>query len=371
MKTLKTILFFSFSVFFFACQKKDDEVKEIKSNLAVLKTLAIKEIPDYTLTIDEKKKQLKGYFAYNPTYVSVLENGATPVFKISEKAIVKVGDKVLKSGATKVRLKKVLTDRDIDIMGTKVTVKDTHFTGEVKVVAEDGQNTQQYILMLYMVGQAINTAKLVESYYPTAKYIGVHRSSSASKAQLDRVYNGVKKIMNSLDSTIVRGILKNNAKLLVLRDEAEATSEPYFMQLTPLEGIYVNNGGKDETLPDATTGIASSELEFTYLSVYYAISIEPSLTECFTELKAAYKEAADKGLFKPGDAYKDGYNDPIHAVASRNNVLKYGSFIFNLYKTYYTSNRMTTLGEYKIADRADILSKNPLAHAFMKKYFDK
>ena len=336
---------------------------------AILNSLSIKELPNYSLDIDEKNKTVKGKLAYNPSYVNFLENGATLEFKISEKATIRLDGKNLNG---KARLKKTLTDRTISVMGRSVKVKDTHFSGTISITAENGRTKQDYTLTIKMIGQEIDSSKLVESYHPTTKYIGVHRSKYATKAQLDRVYNGIKKVTNKLDPKIAKGLLDNNAKLLVISNEREAMSNPYFMQLLPLEGIYTNNGGKDESITDSHTGISTAELEFCYLTVYYAISVENSLNQYFSELKAAYKEAFDKGLFKPGPAYVDGYMDHIHARASKDNVLKYGSFMFNLYKVYYTSNTIDskTKPEYKVYNRSEILSKNPLAHQFMKAYFD-
>ena len=348
-----------------------------QNHVAYLRTISVKEIPVY-LSIDDANKKILGFLAYNSAYVKILEDGATIVFNVAENATVAIGSQNIVSGTTKIVFTKRLTDRQITIgedddgNEMKVTVQDIHFEGVVKVTSEDGKSTENYDLKLDIKGQALDKTKLIESREATTKYIGVHRSANANTAQLERVYNGVKTITDKLHPRIANALLKNNVKLLVLKDENEAVSEPYWMQLMPLEAIYVNNGGVDETLPDLTTGISTGELEFCYMTIYYAISTDSELQTAFNELKAAYNEAFATKHFIPGAAYVDGYQDPIHPVASKNNVLKYGSFVFNLYKVYYTKNNITPTAdaEYKVFSKNEMNTKNPLAQAFMKKYFD-
>ena len=338
-----------------------------------LHVLSIKEIPDFSFNIDKTKKEIKGILGYNPSYMNPLKNGCTFIFQVSDAAKLAINE-IQIGAATKITMTKTQIDRSINIMGNPMILKDNRFSATVEVIAED-LSKETYTLQLDIKGQPIDATKLSQSIYPTAKYIGVHRSPRATKAQLNRVYNGVNKITDRLDPFIQKALLKNKVTLLVLENEREVMAEAsYFLKLQPLEAIYGNNGGKDETLPDPTTGISTGELEFCYMTIYYAISIEPELSTAFNELKTAYDEAFNKSprLFSPGAAYQDGYSDPIHPVASQNNVLKYGSFVFNLYKVYHTKNTIpsSNASEYQVFSRSEMQAKNPLAHAFMKKYFD-
>lgn len=201
--------------------------------------------------------------------------------------------------------------------------------------------------------------------------IAVYGSKTISKAQYDRVVTDIRHVLSTLDSQIKNGLFASHAKLLVVKDEAEVEGDiSYYTKLLPLEAIFADNGGTDETLPSSTdVGLSNTKLEMMYLCVYYSLLTDPGLSSIYEELKAAYKEASDNGIFTPGDAYKDGYVDEIHQNASDQNALKYGSYLYNLYKIYF-GNQSGAPGEFTITTKAQLKAQNVKGHDFIRNYFE-
>ena len=342
-------------VVIFSCTKEKDEIKKSKAN--VLTEFSIPGIGK--LILDKTKKTLHLERWYNPDYIKILSREFVPTFKISEKATLIFDKKTISKGG-KIQLKKI-TDSD----------KSTRFTGAIKVKAENG-DLNTFTITVKIKGTDVDKNFLPQGYYPTEKYIGVYRTKKVSEEQLNRVYNDVKWCMDRMSDDLKNAMVKHGAKLLVAENEMEVAADDYFLSLIPLEGIYVNNGGTDETQPDSKTGISTAKLELMYLSVYYALLVAPTLQTEYQELQAAYKEAADKKLFTPGPAYQDGYTDQIHENASKKNALKYGSFIFNIYRLYFSNpgSISATKYEYKIGSKKDMQTKNPKAYAFLQKHYD-
>ena len=72
-----------------------------------------------------------------------------------------------------------------------------------------------------------------------------------------------------------------------------------------------------------------------YLIVYYALLTESELSDKFAELMEAYEQAHDASIFALGEAYQYGYINKILMNASKQNILKLGSYLFGLYSICY------------------------------------
>ncbi len=217
----------------------------------------------------------------------------------------------------------------------------------------------------------ISTDVITKRNEQTASYIAVYGTSTVSQESYDRVYTDVKFVMDRMDDGIKQGMLNANAKMLVVQNEEELESNiNYFMTFLPTESIYTNNGGTDESLPSSTdVGLSNTKLELMYLCVYYSLLTETNLATKYNELKLAYEEAVSANIFTPAAAYVDGFIDDIHQNASDNNALKYGSYLFNLYKLYF-GNDSGQADEFSITTKAQLQAQNPLGYNFISTYFN-
>lgn len=206
----------------------------------------------------------------------------------------------------------------------------------------------------------------------TKNNIAVYGSKNVTKEAYDRAYNDIKFVLSKTNTKIKEGLFSSSVKMLVVQNEEELEKNiQFFKTLLPVESIYTNVEGKDETLASSSeVGLSSTKLELMYLCVYYSLLTEKDLESKFTELKKAYVEAADtKKIFTPGEAYKDGYIDEIHMNASNKKALKYGSYLFNLYKLYFGNDKGNP-GEFIITTKNQLKTQNPLGFNFIKENFD-
>jgi hypothetical protein len=182
--------------------------------------------------------------------------------------------------------------------------------------------------------------------------------------------NDIKSVLGTLDSNIKTGLFNSGAKMLIVKNEDELESNiEFFTSLLPVEAIFTDSEGVDETLPtDEHYGVSSTKLELMYLIVYYSLLTEESLSEQYTALKAAYAQASEKAIFTPGEAYQDGHEDDIHQNASEKNALKYGSYLYNLTQLYFGNDKGQP-GEFTISTKAELKTQNALGYTFMEKYF--
>lgn len=203
----------------------------------------------------------------------------------------------------------------------------------------------------------------------TASCIAVYGTSTVSKAQYDRVYNSVKSTLADIDNRIVQGMLNSKAKIIVADNEEQVENNiDIFMKHLPAEIIYVNQDGEDESLPGSSgAGVCTTELELMYLVVYYSLLTESTLSAEYGELKAAYAEASQAKIFTPGEDYQDGADDPAHQNASANNALKYGSYLFGVYKLYFGDGTGSP-GEFTITSKAQLAAQNPKGYQFIRSY---
>ncbi|WP_299159245.1 hypothetical protein [uncultured Tenacibaculum sp.] len=222
-----------------------------------------------------------------------------------------------------------------------------------------------------IITDPVNTELITKRNEQTANHIAVYGTSTVSQESYDRVYADIKSVMDKMDDGIRQGMLNANAKMLVVQNEEELESNiNYFMTFLPTESIYTNNGGTDESLPSSTgVGLSNTKLELMYLCVYYSLLTESNLTAEYDELKKAYEEAVSANIFAPAAAYVDGFVDDIHQNASDNNALKYGSYLFNLYKLYF-GNDSGQAGEFTITTKAQLQAQNPLGYNFISTYFN-
>ena len=203
----------------------------------------------------------------------------------------------------------------------------------------------------------------------TTGNIAVLGTKSVSEAQFNRAYADITSAVNALDPRIRNGLLTSGAKLIVAANEEELVEEIDFYQtLFPLEAIFTDIDGTDETLP-GVIGVTGTRLELMYLVVYYALLTDPGLKAIRTELTGAYDEAQERGLFRPGEAYEDGFVDEIHLNASRSNALKYGSYLFGLYGLYF-GNGTSQPSEFSISTRDQLATSNPKGFEFVASYLD-
>ena len=204
------------------------------------------------------------------------------------------------------------------------------------------------------------------------KYIAVYGTGSVKKESYDRAYTDIKFVMDNMDAGIKKGLFASNAKMLIVKNEDELEDDiDYFTSLLPLEAIYTSQDGVDETLPSATgVGLSNTKLEFMYLCVYYSLLTDSKLSAKFDALKKAYKQATDAKIFTPGEAYQDGKEDEIHTNASKKKALKYGTYLYNLYRLYF-GNDKGKAGEFTITTKAQLKAKNQLGYDFMKSNFEK
>jgi len=205
----------------------------------------------------------------------------------------------------------------------------------------------------------------------TQDCIAVYGSNEVSEEQFSRGYADITDVLSAMDGGIRQGLLNAGAKMLIVSNEAELEKDiGFFLTLLPVEAVFADNGGVDETLPDSTgSGVSTTKLELMYLVVYYSLLKEPSLSDTYRELRDAYSQAMEASIFSPGEAYEDGYVDEIHRHASEQHALKYGSYLFGLYAIYF-GNDSGQPGEFTITTKAGLQERNPLGDAFVKKFLD-
>ena len=157
--------------------------------------------------------------------------------------------------------------------------------------------------------------------------------------------------------------------LIVSNEQALEDNIAYFQSLLPVEAIYTEQDGLDETLASAeNAGLSNTKLKLMYLVIYYSLLTEDNLSTAYSELQTAYAEARSKNLFTPDEAYQDGYDDEIHQHASDNHALKYGSYLFNLAKLYFGDDTGPA-GEFNITTREQLQRDNPLGYQVMENLF--
>ncbi|PKG37651.1 hypothetical protein [Psychromonas sp. Urea-02u-13] len=199
--------------------------------------------------------------------------------------------------------------------------------------------------------------------------IAVYGTHGVEKAAYDRAVEDIAEVLGSLNAEVKLGLLNAGVKMLVVEDEGTLDKHiEYLMTLLPLEAVFSNDGGTDETLEN-DNGLSSTKLELMYLIVYYSLLTEADLSEQYQQLQSAYTEAVDNGLFVPAEAYQDDYVDAVHQNASDKNTLKYGSYLFNLANIYF-GNDVAVAGEFTITTVAQLEANNPLGFAFVEALFD-
>ena len=205
----------------------------------------------------------------------------------------------------------------------------------------------------------------------TSNYIAVYGSKTITEDAYNRAYHDVKNALDNMDNGIKQGLLNAGVKMLVVSNEDELENNiDYFITLLPVEAIYTDNEGRDETLSTSTdVGLSSTKLELMYLCVYYSLLTESNLSAKYSELSQAYNQAANSNIFTPEEAYQDGYIDEIHQNASDKHALKYGSYLYNSYKVYF-GNDAGVAGEFSITTKSELQTQNPLGYAFIMENFE-
>jgi hypothetical protein len=232
----------------------------------------------------------------------------------------------------------------------------------------------QYDALDFEVSGAVVDTKKADTFsYITeqgADSIAVYGSKSVGEASYQRALADVKDIVDFLNEDVRQGLFNSGVKMLVVENEDELESNiDYFMSLLPVEAIFTNNEGEDETLvSDERAGLSNTKLEMMYLVVYYSLLTESELSEQYLALQNAYQEAHSKGLFNPDEAYQDGYVDEIHQNASDKNALKYGSYLYNLAKVAF-GNQQGISGEFTLTTTEELMAENPLGYEVLTKIF--
>jgi len=224
-----------------------------------------------------------------------------------------------------------------------------------------------------VTGSVVDSQKAETFSYITeqnAETIAVYGSKSVDEAAYQRALADVKDIIEFLNEDVRQGLFNSGVKMLVVENEDELESNlDYFMSLLPLEAIFTNNEGEDETLTsEERAGLSNTKLELMYLVVYYSLLTESELSGQYLALQNAYEEAKSKGLFNPDEAYQDGYVDEVHQNASDKNALKYGSYLYNLAKVAF-GNQQSLAGEFTLTTTEELMSENPLGYAVLTEIF--
>ena len=128
---------------------------------------------------------------------------------------------------------------------------------------------------------------------PTDDCITVYGSETVSEPAFRRAYSDVKDVMGKMNHDIMKGMLNSEVKMLVVKNEEELESNlDFFMSILPLEAVFTDNDGFDETTTsDLNAGLSTTKLELTYLSVYYSLLTVPMLSDIFVKLQKAFTEA--------------------------------------------------------------------------------
>ena len=203
----------------------------------------------------------------------------------------------------------------------------------------------------------------------TPDCIAVYGTHSVTTQQYDRAHADIQEVLGMMNVGLRDGLLNSEAKMLVVENEDELdTHLDYLMTLLPLEAVFTNLEGTDETLESPSgAGLSSTKLELMYLVVYYSLLTEPGLSDPYAELQQAYLEGVSAG-FAPGPAYQDEEVDEIHQNASDNNALKFGSYLFNLYVLYF-GDGTEELEEFPgITTKEQLQRQNPLGYQFVETY---
>ena len=232
-----------------------------------------------------------------------------------------------------------------------------------------------YILpVLISIHSGCGNKKQIEELFPivtgqTDSCIAVYGSGSVSQEQYDRAYRDILLLMDQMHSRIKTGLLNSQAKIFVVRNEDELSSNSdLVMTLLPAEAIFTDLDGVDETIESGYgTGLSTTLLESMNLVVYYSLLTEPGLSGVYEELQDAYREARDEGVFIPGKKYRDGTMDDIHRNASLNNALKYGRYLFCIYAVYY-GNDTGGPPDMSIHEKEKLKIINPRGYFFVQQY---
>lgn len=224
-----------------------------------------------------------------------------------------------------------------------------------------------------VAGAVVDTKKTDTFSYITeqsGESIAVYGSKLIDEASYQRALTDVKDVIEFLNEDVRQGLFNSGVKMLVVENEDELESNlDYFMSLLPLEAVFTNIDGEDETLTnDERAGLSNTKLEMMYLVVYYSLLTQPELSEQYSALQSAYEEANSKGLFNPDEAYQDGYIDEVHQNASDKNALKYGSYLYNLAKVAF-GNQKVVPGEFTLTTTEELMTENPLGYAVLTKIF--
>lgn len=232
----------------------------------------------------------------------------------------------------------------------------------------------QYDALEFEVAGAVVDTKKTDTFsYITeqsGESIAVYGSKLIDEASYQRALTDVKDVIEFLNEDVRQGLFNSGVKMLVVENEDELESNlDYFMSFLPLEAVFTNIDGEDETLTsDERAGLSNTKLEMMYLIVYYSLLTQPELSEKYSALQNAYQEANSKGLFDPDDAYQDGYIDEIHQNASDKNALKYGSYLYNLAKVAF-GDQNSIAGEFTLTTTEELINENPLGYAVLNEIF--
>jgi len=246
----------------------------------------------------------------------------------------------------------------------------TNGTYGLATVLPDGQYDA---LDFKVTGAVVDTQKAETFSYITeqnAETIAVYGSKSVDEVAYQRALEDVKDIIAFLNEDVRQGLFNSGVKMLVVENEDELEANlDYFMSLLPLEAVFTNIEGEDETLTsEERAGLSNTKLEMMYLVVYYSLLTESELSEQYLSLQNAYEEANSKGLFNPDEAYQDGHVDEVHQNASDKNALKYGSYLYNLAKVAF-GNQQGLAGELTLTTTEELMSENPLGYAVLTEIF--
>ena len=131
-----------------------------------------------------------------------------------------------------------------------------------------------------------------ESYFAARHTLGSVPVEGRDDASVQRIAASIDWVLERADQRLAAGLEKQGVTLYVIENEAELESNPalldFLLDSRPLELIYMNLDGIDETQPENRGTVAQKLMQ---LFVYYPLELDPEYADLKRELESAFIEA--------------------------------------------------------------------------------
>jgi hypothetical protein len=121
--------------------------------------------------------------------------------------------------------------------------------------------------------------------------------SGKDEASVSRVVSSVRWVLERAETRVAEGLERQGASLYIIDNEEELERNPalleYLLESGPLELIYTNIEGIDETRTDHRGTVAQKLMQ---LFVYYPLERDPDYSDLKAELEGAFE-----GAIEPND----------------------------------------------------------------------